>query len=218
MPNWVHNIVTISGEPETLDRLITQLNRPLTMHHEGTESTITDPVFSMWNIVSPPEEVHHIYFAVRDPMDAVLKEKGASFNEAIEYTRAHSMHWYPWNIRHWGTKWDVYDSGEGTTTKTRHSENTVTYTFDTPWSPPMEALSNLSAQYPTLTIEINYTEEQGWGGESSFVGGVHDAISEWDIPTNHSDRIYRLGYCWCEAGEAEYKDCPNAEADTEVAA
>jgi hypothetical protein len=209
MPNWVHNIVTISGDPATLDQAIDQLNRPFTIHHEDEERTLDSPVFSFWNIVSPPPAALPTYFAVRDPMDAELTAKGVAIEDRFAYTEQHSMHWYPWNVRNWGTKWDVYDAGEGTTTKSRHSENTVTYTFDTAWAPPVEALTNLSAQYPTLTIELNYTEEQGWGGESEFRAGVHDSVSEWDIPTTHADRLYRTGWCWCEGGEAEYADCPN---------
>jgi hypothetical protein len=46
--------------------------------------------------------------------------------------------WYGWNIRNWGTKWDVTLENIN-----RVDEYTLTASFDSAWSPPIEAYATL---------------------------------------------------------------------------
>ena len=51
--------------------------------------------------------------------------------------------WYSWNVNNWGTKWDVNIGGYEIV-----DENTVSFTFDSAWSPP--------------TALYDFLQEEGW--------------------------------------------------------
>lgn len=122
--------------------------------------------------------------------------------------------WYQWNIDNWGTKWDatrVERSDEG---------DSVSYTFDTAWSPPEPVFHAMVEQFPRLDFEMHYLEEQGWGGELAGRGGIYWIIKQWDIPDTHADSMENKGWCYCEENdevEYMYADCPKAVASREVA-
>jgi hypothetical protein len=94
--------------------------------------------------------------------------------------------WYSFNVREWGTKWDVAisDDNKYPTTNMEEAANgenyVVHYNFETAWSRPMEALIKLSAQYPTLLFTLSYEEETGWGGEMEILRGEVISESEYD--------------------------------------
>jgi len=59
--------------------------------------------------------------------------------------------WYNWNIKNWGTKWDVdLENIE------RVDENTLTAVFDSAWSPPIEAYNHMVEM--GFEIEAHYYE------------------------------------------------------------
>lgn len=59
--------------------------------------------------------------------------------------------WWNWRVANWGTKWDV--GGEGCDS-TRIDPNTITFNFDTAWSPPLAALEGSEG----FDYEIQYYE------------------------------------------------------------
>lgn len=59
--------------------------------------------------------------------------------------------WYNWNIKNWGTKWDVdLENIE------RVDENTLTAVFESAWSPPIEAYNHMVEM--GFEIEAHYYE------------------------------------------------------------
>ena len=67
MPNWVFNGLTIEGKPESVNKLVAQMNQPFKVHskhvwdRELGQSVAKDvlypnPVFSFWNIYSPLQD------------------------------------------------------------------------------------------------------------------------------------------------------------------
>ena len=59
--------------------------------------------------------------------------------------------WYDWCVSNWGTKWDLSEVGID-----RHDANNLTLTFDSAWSPPIEAYVKLEEQ--GFVIEAYYYE------------------------------------------------------------
>lgn len=61
--------------------------------------------------------------------------------------------WYDWNIKNWGIKWDFellyLDDG---------NESEITFSFDTPWRPPIEGFEKISSKYPELVFFLTYDE------------------------------------------------------------
>jgi hypothetical protein len=209
MPNWVYNGLTIEGNPEQVDKLVEQMNKPFVNYIEANgdlafsvkQIKYPNPVFAFRNIYSHLDHgVTNEEYNSQPP----AKDADASFADFMKFE---SNDWYNFNNREWGTKWDVAVSElekfpdtymEG---PTPNGENKVVYyNFNTAWSRPMPALEKLSAQYPTLLFTLSYEEETGWGGELEILRGVVISESEYDTKCRDCDAINTLE--WCE-------DCDN---------
>jgi hypothetical protein len=169
-----------------------------------------ESALSFWNIIAPTD------------LDAYWGEpthKVDLGNFAESYTKAlaQDMGWWCWNVREWGCKWDACEI-EVQDDFTHGGKLTIGYKFDTPWSPPLEAIEKLAKQYPDLIINIEYEEEQGWGGDVTLQGDNVLQREEWDIPDSHAENMLRRSeVCWrCESygsgfmqASELYEDCPN---------
>jgi hypothetical protein len=208
MPNWVFNHLTIEGDAEQIQKVKAQLNKPITKHYKDKPDdepvTYSNPIFSFWNIVAPPDDKLDEYFETH----GYSPEKGK--------TGETPMNWYNFNNREWGTKWDcaVSDNQKYSDTSLEDDEPThLRYRFDTAWSPPTPAIEKLSEQYPELTITLSYEEEGGWGGEIEYLGGVETIIKEYAEPNSHKDYVDRdqEDSCQCSRSDDQedwYDDCP----------
>jgi hypothetical protein len=150
---------------------------------EKQQVTYPNPVFAFWNIIKPTD------------MEAYdgPQPKNENFEEAMKFK---SDHWYDWNVRNWGTKWDVAVSSLETNPDT-YMEDTVNgenhvvyYNFETAWSRPMTALCTLSEQYPDLLFTLSYEEETGWGGECELLRGKVISESQYDNMCRNCDGTY----------------------------
>jgi hypothetical protein len=201
MPNWVYSNLTITdptGEhQEQIARLVEQVGatnwvkQPVWDSETRTtrcEHVEQNSPFSFWNIVHPEGEDLVRY-------EESIDTPGAPF-------------WYDWNNNNWGTKWDAGESGVSASSPTE-----VTYHFETAWSPPMPVLVTLSTQYPELDIELEWEEEQGFGGACVLINGEVEVTDSYEIPNSHADHVARDKTCPCEDGGPEnaYPDCPSAE-------
>ena len=217
MPNWVYNSLVVSGQSKMeLQLLKEQLNKPFTVHHdsfnretgkmEEKEIHYSNPVFAFWNIVAPTD-LEAYYGEEKHKTD--LKDFVNSFNNAV----AKNDNWYYWNLRNWGCKWDVavQDGENWTDTRCEWTDaDELMYHFNTPWSPAIEAITKLSSQFPTLEFDLEFEEEQGWGGSMSLSDGEIVEQSSYDIPDSHDAHTKLDKDCPCEYGDLEYayKDCP----------
>ena len=199
MPNWVYNSLTIEGNPELVNQVKSQLNQPFTYTHDSWDNatqamikvptTYSNPVFAFWNIVKPTDL--EAYNANRDYTKSI--EDAMKFN---------GNDWYDFNVREWGTKWDVAVSDEDKYPDTEliwdvlNGDNQVlVYKFNTAWSRPTPALEKLSAQYPTLLFTLEYEEETGWGGECEFLRGKYIVGTEYENKCRDCDSMDTLEYC-----------------------
>lgn len=192
MPNWVHNNLSITGPESDVQAVKTRLAAPYErlyskMTKEGpvTEMVTVEQDFSFWNIVHPEGE------------DRVKYEESQGAPGAAPF-------WYDWNCNNWGTKWDTDAE------LTEHAADHLQYVFDTAWSPPLDALMTLGKNFPNVHVELDWEEEQGFGGTYTFTEGVLVTLSEYDIPDSHAVMIERKGFCYCNDGEDEawFSDCP----------
>jgi hypothetical protein len=215
MPNWVFNHLSIEGDAEQIEKVKNQLNRPITKHYKDKDeekaTLYSNPIFSFWNIIAPPDDKLDEYFETSGYVNG--KKTGES-----------PFNWYNFNNREWGTKWDVAvaDGAKYSDTALQEeSDTSLNYRFDTAWGAPLDAIAKLSEQYPELQITLDFEEEQGWGGEYLFTGGAHSVIREWDIPESHADyvAIDREDSCTCrneEDSEYWFDDCPNKPKTIEL--
>ena len=207
MPNWVSNSVRVTGSKEELQRFAEQAGRSYARKYQEltpdglvwVEGESKDEHLSFWNFVKPDDSILDEYWG-EEPRKATLEE-------ALKHE---GNHWYDWNIRNWGCKWDassVYFEDWG---------GELAYDFETPWGFPEPVIRAMVAQYPSLSFTVRFLEEQGWGGQAVGNNGELAIIKEWDIPCTHEERMEYIGYCWCEEmredeSEYMYEDCPKRQ-------
>jgi hypothetical protein len=117
-----------------------------------------------------------------------VAESIARMNEDI----ATKQDWYNWNIRNWGTKWDISDDSAEVMER---RNGFVKYYFSTAWSCPAEALDNLAKQYPTLSFTlVSIDESDLWALEMGW--GKGDRSYEIELPITHTLKMALHGECW----------------------
>lgn len=230
MPNWVYCGLTVTGSPDEVEAVRKQVGAPYTRDYIRTEwdaeaeewspkiitETYDEPVFAFWNIVRPSDDIMDEYLTVRGDSErrrGWVPEGAWSVLLNEPSTGDLSNHWYDWNIRNWGVKWDASDVEANTITP-----DELSYRFSTAWSIPHEAMLALSAQFVGVEFYLEYEEEQGWGGENLYEAGSYTCLKEWDIPDSHADNAERDRICVCEWEPDDqdywYDDCPR---ETEAA-
>ena len=209
MPNWVYNTLTIQGPKEQVDSIKDRLNAPYkktfenwnmqTGQMEFKEHLFPNPVFAFYNIYNHRQAgITDLEYVAQPPRDIPIEEA----------MQCKTNDWYNWNVRNWGTKWDVAvgDNEAYSDTyiegPTENGENLVVYyNFHTAWSPPYPAMEKLSAQYPKLLFTLSYEEETGWGGEAEFLRGKLISESTYDNKCRDCDEINTMEYCENDCGE-----------------
>ena len=205
MPNWCYNSLSIEGSKEDISAIKTQLNQPYVKQHdqwnpetgqmEVKDYTYSNPVFAFHNIhnhrqdgVSDEEYIKQSDHTL--PIEEQMMFKGNT--------------WYDWNVRNWGTKWDVGvgdDNEYPDTELMEEDETSLAYRFNTAWSPPLPAIEALSAQYPDVEFNLSYEEETGWGGEYLFIDGNGTEIEVYNNKCRDCDALDSLEYCDNGCGE-----------------
>jgi Ferredoxin-like domain in Api92-like protein len=210
MPNWVYNGLTAQGPKESVQKMKEQLNTPFVDYIEATgdlafgikQRKYSNPVFSFRNIIAPTDLEAYKAQPVRSDKDISDPDWWSDLQEKSKTDNS----WYNWNIRNWGTKWDVAvsndDEGSNTYMEEYQDEWTasVYYNFDTAWSIPEQALITLSSQYPDLLFTLSYQEETGWGGEMEILRGVIISHEQYESKCNDCEAYDTLEYC---------EDCEN---------
>ena len=226
MPNWVFNSLTIQGPKEQVDGIKEKLNSPFTKQHdqwnmktqqmEISETTYSNPVFAFHNIYN------HTQAGVTDEQYIQQPPRDVPIEEQMQFK---TNDWYSFNVREWGTKWDVgvsdndeYPDTELLEHMSNGEDQWLVYKFNTAWSPPVPAMEKLSALVPNCVITLSFEEETGWGGEYEFVNGNLTAESNYQSKCRDCDSEDTMEYCENDCGEI-CSDCHYmGEADLEIVA
>jgi hypothetical protein len=164
MPNWCYNGVTLKHkDPAMIDRA--QHSKGLLTEFLPTPQPLLDTMSGSYG----DDE----------------KQRALEAQQAENIRQFGAKDWYDWNIQNWGTKWDF----ELDNVK-REDENTLTASFDSAWSPPIEAYQKLEelgfeieAKYYEPGMAFCGTYDTEYGENSIEIGGlssdtVRDAIGE----------------------------------------
>lgn len=85
--------------------------------------------------------------------------------------------WYNWRVENWGTKWNIDKESGNWDFHGDDDVSIVEGTFETAWSPPMEALHKLSELCPNLEIELTFSEEgMQFQGKYIFSAGATEEV------------------------------------------
>lgn len=97
--------------------------------------------------------------------------------------------WYEWNISHWGTKWNGYET---------ERPNETTLRFDTAWSHPLPVMEALAEKFPNERITVAFADEDLGQNVASYV--IADGKAEltspegWEGSDEARDFAARLKY------------------------
>jgi hypothetical protein len=236
MPNWVYNGLTIEGNSEQITRLVEQMNKPFVDYIEANgdlafgvkQRKYVNPIFSFRNIIAPTD----LEAYKQQPARADVDSSDPSWWAKTMEVSAVDNSWYNWNIRNWGTKWDVAVAEDEKYPETYmegpvdNGDNLVVYyNFNTAWGIAEQALTNLSSQYPNLLFTLNYEEETGWGGELEILRGVIISHNQYENKCRDCDSYDTLEYCEdcenevcssCGFGNEENNNCPTHKENANV--
>jgi hypothetical protein len=235
MPNWVENRLVITGNQDSLDKLKELMARPYTTFSQDWQTNEVSQgeskgVFQLWNIVSPTDLASYFGFKSDELHAEEMKNRGKAEDEDIDtvittikevlaepFDMQESVaqfyqdiqtgqDWYHWNIREWGTKWEISQS---TYTAT---PNKLMYSYTTAWSPPVEAINKLAEMFPDLNFTSRFLDEgDNFAGEIHWESGTQ--AFDTDLAINHGLKLEMYDYCYaCDSDnidDTDYDDLRN---------
>ena len=106
--------------------------------------------------------------------------------------RAFSDEGYKWCLANWGTKWGDYDLEHLVMPHDTGDGWSVTYSYDTAWSPAIPALGTIGALFPDLYFKNSYEElAMGYLGCFHVRGSqVYDCYFDGDDLPSQGDDFY----------------------------
>ena len=225
MPNWVFNNLYINGNEEDINKLVNQVSKSFdtfqdvfnkeTGEHSKETVTYSAPVFAFHNIYSHLDAGVPMDVYSGQPARSELGIDNPNWWADTQKIASVDNSWYNWNIRNWGTKWDVAvhndekypdTSMEGPSLDGDNS--LVSYNFNTAWGAPVLVILKLSEQYPNLIFDLSYEEETGWGGEMTIVNGAIEEELNYTNQCRECDAYDVMLYCE-ECGEDYCQSCDN---------
>jgi len=193
MPNWVNNVVTITGTSDDMRAFVELIG--------------TKPEFSN------DDQTDLSFHSFITPKDMTLEEyHGIEHSSGMGTTGGK---WYEWNNTYWNTKWDACHA------EVIIGPSDVVLRFDTAWSPPSPVIEAMSVKFPALNFEVWWEEEQGFGEEYTIQGSIVTGHKDWDTPSSHADYAERGREEDCICGwdddvEGWYADCPGKVRNTYI--
>jgi hypothetical protein len=153
MPNWCQNTLTITGPEAMIKKFMADAqDKQKRQDHTPTELSLE----KLYPTPSQNELNNMQSVKPKDPLLAALFQ-------------SKPVDWYSWRVTNWGTKWDVEAWVE------KSEPRKVVYGFDSAWSPPIDALTHISEDYPDLKFVLSYREDgMGFRGKATIKDG--DAI------------------------------------------
>ena len=133
MPNWCENEVTVVAKIYKVNDVIVEPYPKDQIKEFKEYVTVGKYEFSFEAIIPMPENVK----------DTTYTPLG----------QTPDPNWHDWSIENWGTKWDPDD-----VQVVDEDEESITYSFDTAWSPPVPICEALRDKFPDLNISWFYRE------------------------------------------------------------
>lgn len=96
--------------------------------------------------------------------------------------------WYGWRTQNWGTKWDAESLHV-----LEENDESITFDFDTAWSPPSALYRFMADEFPELNMEFEYVEYdndfagQGYVNYGDFGEQDTDPPSRTHVPDDDEE-------------------------------
>jgi len=158
MPNWCKNHLRITGPREERGRFVKEARGTPQRYGPGrnpADRPVTD-MLCFHKLCPVPEGLLQRSYRARKENEKDLPPVDGCLS-GLEWERGH-----------WGCKWGVSDCD----CRVDVSGDQVEYRFLTPWSPPIGFLEHVSAVFPELRFELDYSEPCcGFEGQFAVCNG-----------------------------------------------
>ena len=218
MPNWCTNSLHISGDEAQRRDFIERIT---TTDEEGRKEYRILP-----NLFPTPEELQITStFVTAEPNpkwlewvadgtwsqadydERVARDADIYAKQQANLAKYGHKDWYDWCVANWGTKWGDCD------TELLDDSNTIDITFQSAWSPPVDAIIHISTLFPDLVFSMSWYEEgMDFYGGMAVKNGEHRLNEgeitklpdykevDWDSDNAHDD-WEKLSDAICDARE-----------------
>jgi hypothetical protein len=204
MPNWCSNRVTVIGPRADVEQFIADAKGPDRMYWQGDgQGPAVASEFSLPALVPPPPELLATlpYQAEHDTPEGILALIG----------RGPIRDGYTWQVRQWGTKWNVEVNCPIEIESLDNDRMQVIYDLSTAWSPISPAVRTIAQQRPTLTVQHEYIEEgNAFSGKDVWENGQRTIHEEGDAGVEAVRAYYRIS----EAEAREYLGLNETDEET----
>jgi hypothetical protein len=124
---------------------------------------------------------------VIDEIKQIIDQKKGLLDWMRPMPKDQEDNWYSWCCSNWGTKWDITEPWIGDDTE----EDLITLSFDTAWSPPVEAFRFWAERDGRVTYKLSYVEiGMMFVGWDSYDGEYFD--EDHAEHTNDADRYWEM--------------------------
>lgn len=204
MPNWCNNTVQITGPKKKLQQIKQAIEA----------DQLLDYLYPM------PKELD--ITAGRFGGDDNPEQKALEAKEQANLEKHGYSNWYDWRVEQWGTKWEVTrDYAEPEITQSSNGTETLNWSFDSAWAPPVGAYAHYLDKHDDVSIFATYYEPgcdfMGvWdsGDDRGYTPGDYDSQSTfW---TNNDDGVLLNDTYGITESMAEYEAEQETEAEVKV--
>ena len=156
MPNWCNNNISITGPNSVIDKI-----EKIVKEEENTDLSSKEKgeTPGLLQFMAPmPKELD----GTTAPSSSAKKPQ--PMVEGFD-------NWYDWRVENWGTKWELcefYGVDRQYHSEQNEGESTITFGFDSAWSPPINAYEQFLRDNEDCSLKAWYYE-----------GGC-DFMGEWD--------------------------------------
>lgn len=171
MPNWCANVVKISHDDSAM------IDRIIQAKHDLLQEFLPCPKPLLRTIAG-----HH---------SDKRKQRRLERNEKRNIQRYGVANWYDWRIANWGTKWDIEAEIE-------EGDGYITLSFDSAWSPPLEAYSALNEMGFAIKA---YYYEPGMNFAGIWEDGVDECYEDFTDLPEELDEMFAISEMMAECEE-----------------
>jgi hypothetical protein len=169
MPNWCENQLSITGKPDDMKPFLEKIRK------------VNGDYRLLEALYPTPKDL------LLDGQNTYISEDKWTPEQKANHEKYGYADWYFWRIDKWGTKWQEDDLylAQDYHVNDRNGLASIAFSFNSAWSPPIEAFNKIAADYPNLLFTLYY-EEPGMGYCGSNVWAKGECVQ-----SEHADLIGR---------------------------
>ena len=175
MPNWCNNNISITGPNSVIDKIEKIVKAEENTDLSSKEKGETPGLLQFFHPM--PKELEG---TTAPAPDKTAKDKKIAKARKLEFG---ADSWYDWRVNNWSTKWELcefYGVDRQYHSENNEGESTITFGFDSAWSPPINAYEKFIEDNSDCSLKAWYYE-----GGCDFMGEWDNGIDDCFAPSDY---------------------------------